>query len=66
MRLGELEAQLEQTIPRHPETEEARAGRELVSEWIFTRLQDKPEEERRRIIAEADRYLAELDLGERR
>jgi hypothetical protein len=63
-RFESLSQHIETTIPRHPETEEGREARQLVEEWATERFREKPEDERRKIMAEVDRYLAEIEPDE--
>jgi AAA domain, putative AbiEii toxin, Type IV TA system/SIR2-like domain len=60
-RLKQLAFELEETIPSSPETAEAREARDLVRRWLSEQLQDRPSEQRRRIIATAMGYVRELE-----
>jgi SIR2-like domain/AAA domain, putative AbiEii toxin, Type IV TA system/AAA domain len=61
-RFQTLSHHIETTIPRYPETPEGREARALVTDWAKAEFQAKPPDEQKKLIAELDRYIRELEL----
>jgi energy-coupling factor transporter ATP-binding protein EcfA2 len=58
-----LADELDETVlPRH-ESPEKRQAVQLVTEWMKQRLTELPEEQKVKVLSEAERYLAELEGG---
>lgn len=55
-----LSREVRTTVPGSAETAQGREAAELLEQWMLERLQDRSEDERQRIVREANRYLAEL------
>jgi hypothetical protein len=58
--LDDLARQVSARIPRHPETAEGRQALELMEAWMMERLGGQSEESRRKVLAEAEKYLSEI------
>ncbi len=59
-RVRTLESKLEKSIPLHPETEEERDIVRMMEQWMLQRLQAVPEERRRKMLKEIERYLPQI------
>jgi hypothetical protein len=55
-----LAAALKSRVPTFPETPVAREALGLLEGAILGQLEDRPEDERQRILEQADRYMAEI------
>lgn len=58
-----VSGQLRQRVPTSPETPVERTALGVLEESILQQLEGRPLEEKQQILAEADRYLAELRSG---
>jgi hypothetical protein len=54
---------LDETVLPRQERAEQRQATQLVSEWMKQRLSGLPEEQKAKVLSEAEKYLAELEGG---
>ena len=57
-RFQQLAGELEQAIPSHPESEERRLAFDLLDEWLQERVKDLPEERKKKIRKEVEKYFS--------
>jgi hypothetical protein len=62
-RAQELHARLEGTRPGEGETPEDREAVDLFREWLHSRLDEMPPEQRTKVIGAAEHYLQRLQEG---